>query len=36
MHELQSLGAQATPVTVIDGQVVIGFNREKLGELLGI
>ncbi len=34
MQELLGLGARATPVTVIDGEVVMGFNRDKIDELL--
>ncbi len=30
-----ALGARATPVAVIDGQVVMGFDRGKLEALLG-
>ena len=33
--ELEELGYMTTPVTVIDGEVVIGFDREKLEQLLG-
>ena len=36
VDELISLGAQATPTTVIDGEVIIGFNRTALKEKLGI
>ena len=32
--ELLALGARAVPVTVIDGQVVIGYDRAKLREAL--
>jgi glutaredoxin len=28
--ELLALGARAVPVTVIDGQIVMGFDRTKL------
>ena len=34
MAELVEIGSLATPVTVIDGEVVVGFNRKKLEELL--
>jgi hypothetical protein len=30
-----ALGARATPVTVIDGEVITGFDRSKLDTLLG-
>ncbi len=33
--EMLKLGAQSTPVTVIDGDVVIGFDEESIDELLG-
>jgi glutaredoxin 3 len=33
--EMMKLGAQSTPVTVIDGEVVIGFDEESIDELLG-
>ena len=32
--ELQRLGARATPVTIIGGEVVIGFDRGRLERLL--
>ena len=28
------IGVLTTPVTVIDGQVVVGFDRKRLEELL--
>ena len=36
LTELQKFGYQATPVTVIDGEVVVGFDRGKLERLLGL
>jgi glutaredoxin len=33
--EMMKLGAQSTPVTVIDGEAVIGFDEESIDELLG-
>ena len=36
MEELLKLGYRATPVTVIDGEVVVGFDRGKLERLLGL
>ncbi len=33
--ELLHLGGQGTPVTVIDGEVVIGYDEESIDELLG-
>ncbi len=35
MGELIEIGVMTTPVTVIDGEVVIGFNAKKLEELIG-
>ena len=35
MAELEKLGFLTTPVTTIDGDVVVGFNRKRLAELLG-
>jgi glutaredoxin len=34
LKELEKIGAMTTPVIVIDGEVVIGFNRKRLEELL--
>jgi len=34
LAELEKLGYMTTPVTVIDGQVVVGFDRDKLQRLL--
>src|SRR4051794_31661277 len=33
--DMLKLGATGTPVTVIDGEVVIGFDDEAIDELLG-
>ena len=33
--ELEEKGFFATPVTLIDGEAVVGFNRAKLEALLG-
>ncbi|HKZ52636.1 MAG TPA: glutaredoxin family protein [Candidatus Acidoferrales bacterium] len=35
LAELEKLGYMTTPVTVIDDQVVVGFARDRLEELLG-
>jgi glutaredoxin len=35
LDELMAKGFAATPVTVIDGEAVVGFNRARLEELLG-
>ena len=34
LAELEKLGLMTTPVTVIDGEVVVGFDRERLELLL--
>ena len=34
LDELEKLGYMTTPVTVVDGQVVVGFDRDKLQKLL--
>ncbi len=34
LNELEKFGYMTTPVTVIDGQVVVGFDRDKLQKLL--
>ena len=36
LAELEQLGYMTTPVTLIDGEVVVGFDRPKLERLLGI
>lgn len=36
LEELQKLGYRATPVTLIDGEMVVGFDRGKLERLLGL
>ncbi|MCZ6530528.1 MAG: glutaredoxin family protein [Chloroflexi bacterium] len=36
LAELEAIPAFTTPVTLIDGEVVVGFDRGKLSELLGI
>jgi glutaredoxin len=33
-EEVMRMGYAATPVTIIDGEAVVGFNRAKLEELL--
>ena len=35
LDELEKLGYMTTPVTVVDAQVVVGFDRAKLEVLLG-
>ena len=34
LDELEQLGVLTTPVTIIDGEVIVGFDRLRLGELL--
>ena len=34
LKELEKLGYMTTPVTVIDGEVVVGFDAPKLRSLL--
>ena len=34
MRELIEIGVMTTPVTLIGGEVVVGFNAEKIEELL--
>ena len=36
LTDLQQIPAFSTPVTWIDGEVIFGFDRRKLSELLGI
>jgi thioredoxin reductase (NADPH) len=36
LNELQELGVFSTPATVIDGELVIGFDKEKLEKILGL
>jgi len=34
LAELEQLGVMTTPVTLVDGEVVVGFDRERLNALL--
>ena len=36
LKELLDLGFQSTPVTIIDGQSVVGFDQDKLIAILGL
>ncbi len=36
LEELQKLGYRATPVTVIGGEIVVGFDRGQIERLLGL
>ena len=35
-EELIKLGFRATPVTLVDGEAVVGFDPAKLEKLLGL
>jgi glutaredoxin 3 len=34
LAELEKLGIWTTPITVIDGEIVVGFDRRRLQQLL--
>ncbi len=34
LAELEKIGYMTTPVTLVDGEVVVGFDRAKLEKLL--
>ncbi len=36
IDELERLGVATTPVTVVDGEIVVGFDRKRLAALLGL
>ena len=36
LDELHRLGYRATPVTVIDGETVVGFDRGLIERMLGL
>ncbi len=36
MDELMRLGVPTTPVTVIDGEIVVGYDVKRLATLLGL
>jgi hypothetical protein len=36
MQEMVRMGAQVTPTTTIDGEVILGFDRAKIAERLGL
>ncbi len=36
MQEMVEMNFQSTPTTVIDGEVIIGFDKEKISEKLGL
>ena len=35
LDELEKHGLMTTPVTIIDGEVVVGFDQARLSKLLG-
>ena len=36
LEELQTRGLMTTPVTLVDGEAVVGFDQNKLSALLGL
>ena len=36
MQEMVEMNSQSTPTTVIDGEVIIGFDKEKISQKLGL
>ncbi len=36
LEELRRLGYMTTPVTVVDGNVIVGFDEGKLSQALGL
>ena len=36
LEELKELGYMTTPVTVVDGTVIVGFNETELMKALGL
>jgi len=36
LKELLGMGYQSTPVTLVDGEAVIGFDQARIEELLGL
>jgi glutaredoxin len=36
LEELERLGVMTTPVTVVDGETVVGYDLNRLKTLLGI
>jgi glutaredoxin 3 len=35
-NELLSLGSKTLPTTIIDGEIIVGFQKQRLSALLGI
>jgi hypothetical protein len=36
LKELLDMGQRSTPITLIDGEVVVGFDQAKIERLLGL
>lgn len=36
MQEMVQINSQSTPTTVIDGEVIIGFDKQEISEKLGL
>jgi glutaredoxin 3 len=36
IQEMVEMNSQSTPTTVIDDEVIIGFDKERISELLGL
>lgn len=36
MQEMVQMNSQSTPTTVIDGEVIIGFDKDRISEKLGL
>ena len=36
MQEMVRMNSQSTPTTVIDGEVIVGFDRERIAGKLGL
>jgi glutaredoxin 3 len=36
LRELIDRGYQSTPVTIIDGEAIVGFDQNKIEQLLGL
>jgi hypothetical protein len=36
LKELVGMGYQSTPVTLIDGEAVVGFDQQQIEKLLGL
>jgi hypothetical protein len=36
MQVMVEINSQSTPTTVVEGEVIIGFDKEKISEKLGL